>query len=69
MKFGAAGALALTAVLAIPGGAQATLHGFCGGAGQCADNGTNSPTTNNPPLSFGFTDSPGPTSAILSSTF
>lgn len=38
------------------------LHGFCGGVGQCADNGTNSPTTNNPPKNFGFTISPGPQS-------
>jgi hypothetical protein len=38
------------------------LHGYCGGAGQCIDNGTNSPTTNNPPINFGFTVSPGPAS-------
>src|SRR6516162_8227075 len=36
------------------------LHGYCGGAGQCIDNGTNSPTSNNPPVNFGFTVSPGP---------
>jgi len=35
------------------------LHGFCAGAGQCADNGTNSPTSTNPPSDFGFTVSPG----------
>jgi hypothetical protein len=34
-------------------------HGYCAGAGQCIDNGTNSPTTSNPPVSFGFTVSPG----------
>jgi hypothetical protein len=38
------------------------LHGYCAGAGQCVDNGTNSPTTNNPPINFGFTVSPGPAS-------
>jgi hypothetical protein len=71
MKLGVAaslaltGALGLTGVLAIPGSAQATLHGFCAGAGQCVDNGTNSPTTNNPPLNFGFTTSPGPNSGDL----
>jgi hypothetical protein len=36
------------------------LHGFCGGVGQCLDNGTNSPTSNNSPVNFGFTISPGP---------
>jgi hypothetical protein len=35
------------------------LHGFCSGSGQCVDNGTNSPTTNNP-VTFGFNISPGP---------
>lgn len=35
------------------------LHGYCSG-GQCIDNGTNSPTTQNPPTGFGFTVSPGP---------
>src|SRR6516164_8190405 len=38
------------------------LHGYCAGAGQCIDNGTNSPTSNNPPVNFGFTVSPGPAS-------
>jgi hypothetical protein len=60
-----AGALALAGFLAIPASAQATLHGFCAGAGQCVDNGTNSPTTNNPPLDFGFTTSPGPSTGDL----
>jgi hypothetical protein len=64
-SFALTGALALTGVLAIPGSAQATLHGFCAGTGQCVDNGTNSPTTNNPPLNFGFTTSPGPNSGDL----
>src|SRR5215469_4401962 len=36
------------------------LHGYCAGAAQCIDNGTNSPTNLNPPLDFGFTVSPGP---------
>ncbi len=36
------------------------LHGFCWGATPaCADNGTNTPTSTNPP-NFGFTISPGP---------
>jgi hypothetical protein len=35
------------------------LHGYCG-IGQCVDNGTNSPTTINPPLNFGFAVDPGP---------
>jgi hypothetical protein len=60
-----ASALALMGVLALPGSAQATLHGFCAGAGQCIDNGTNSPTSSDPPASFGFTTSPGPTSGDL----
>jgi hypothetical protein len=47
----------------MPGSAQATLHGFC--AGGCVDNGTNSPTSNNPPLNFGFTTSPGNVSGDL----
>jgi len=38
------------------------LHGYCAGVGQCIDNGTNSPTSNNPPVDFGFTVSPGPAS-------
>ena len=36
------------------GGYADTLHGYCAGAGQCVDNGTNSPTTNNPPINFGL---------------
>jgi len=31
-----------------------TIHGFCNGSLQCIDNGTNSPTANNPPIDFGF---------------
>ena len=41
------------------------LHGYCAGVGQCVDNGTNSPTTNNPPVNFGFTISPGPQTGIV----
>ncbi len=41
------------------------LHGFCSGSLQCVDDGTNSPTTNNPPTSFGFTASPGTESGDL----
>jgi len=41
------------------------LHGYCAGAGQCIDNGTNSPTTSNPPTNFGFTISPGPATGDL----
>ena len=49
-----AGALALAGVLAIPGSAHATLHGFCDTSDAgCVDNGTNTPTTLNPP-NFGF---------------
>jgi hypothetical protein len=61
-----AGALTLGA----PGAFAATttidpLHGYCAGAGQCSDNGTNSPTSTNPPSNFGFTVSPGPASGDL----
>jgi len=41
------------------------LHGYCAGVGQCIDNGTNSPTSANPPSNFGFTVSPGPASGDL----
>lgn len=34
------------------------LHGYC--SVGCADNGTNSPTSQNPIMGFGFTVSPGP---------
>jgi hypothetical protein len=40
-------------VAAIPGSAQATLHGFCDTVAPCTDNGTNTPTSVNPP-DFGF---------------
>jgi hypothetical protein len=51
----------VTVVIAIgffPLSAGATLHGYCAGTGQCIDNGTNSPTSNNPPQNFGFVSSP-----------
>jgi PEP-CTERM motif len=59
-------ALPLAYLLASTSPAHATtsdpLHGYCAGAGQCVDNGTNSPTGTNPPSNFGFTVSPGPAS-------
>jgi hypothetical protein len=58
ITLGAPGAFAVT-VTTDP------LHGYCAGAGQCIDNGTNSPTTNNPPVNFGFTISPGPQTGTL----
>jgi hypothetical protein len=39
------------------------LHGYC--AVGCIDNGTNSPTNQNPPTNFGFTISPGPATGDL----
>ena len=45
--------------------AAATLHGYCAPPTQCVDNGTNSPTSTNPPSMFGFTTSPGPKSGDL----
>jgi hypothetical protein len=48
-----AGAFALVGVFALPGTAHATLHGFCNTASPCTDNGTNTPTSVNPP-DFGF---------------
>lgn len=66
MSLATAGAITLGA----PGAVAVTvttdpLHGYCGGAGQCIDNGTNSPTSNNPPVNFGFTISPGPQTGTL----
>jgi hypothetical protein len=58
------GCMALLATLSAPAFA-ATLHGYCGGAGQCIDNGTNSPTSTNPPANFGFTSSPGATGDLF----
>ena len=61
------GALATGLTLALfSAPAAATLHGYCAPSStECVDNGTNSPTSNNPPLQFGFTTSPGPTSGDL----
>ena len=60
----AVGAATLVLTAAATASAQTAtldpLHGYCAGAGQCIDNGTNSPTTTNPPSNFGFTISPGP---------
>jgi hypothetical protein len=53
-------------MLAAPASSTAILdplQGYCSPAAtQCIDNGTNSPTSNNPPQNFGFTVSPGPAS-------
>jgi hypothetical protein len=38
---------------------QDPLHGFCYGSTSCTDNGSNTPTSTDPP-SFGFDISPGP---------
>jgi hypothetical protein len=53
------------ALFALPTAGYATLVGYCAGIGQCIDNGTNSPTTINPPINFGFTTSPGPATGSL----
>jgi hypothetical protein len=65
-------ALVALGLLVTPAAAWATsiplpdpLHGYCAGAGQCIDSGTNSPTSTNPPSNFGFTVSPGPASGDL----
>lgn len=61
---GAVAGAASIAMFAAP--AAATLHGYCSPpATQCLDNGTNSPTSVNPPSLFGFTTSPGPSSGDL----
>jgi len=39
------------------------LHGFCWGGAACTDNGTNTPTSTNPP-NFGFWISPGPQTGL-----
>jgi hypothetical protein len=58
---------ALFLALTNPAVADVKLHGYCagGGAGQCVDNGTNSPTSTNPLSNFGFTISPGPQTGDL----
>jgi hypothetical protein len=59
-------ALAAGAVLVFEStGKAAALHGYCCGSGQCVDNGTNSPTSNNPPTDFGFTASPSMAGDLL----
>lgn len=52
-------------LLANPAFAKPEIDGYCAGAGQCANNGTNSPTDNNPPLNFGFTVSTGAQTGTL----
>jgi len=65
-SLGSIGALAGGLSLALfSAPAAATLHGYCAPPTQCVDNGTNSPTSTNPPANFGFTTSPGPTSGDL----
>ncbi len=59
LKLIAVVAVALVVAVLVPAANADTLHGFCTGAGQCIDNGTNSPTSTNPPANFGFTGSPG----------
>ncbi len=61
LKLIAVVAVALVAAVLVPAANADTLHGFCSGVGQCIDNGTNSPTSTNPPSNFGFTGSPGGT--------
>ncbi len=62
-------ALALLLVAGAPRGALAAdtdpLRGYCAGAGQCVSNGTNSPTSNNPPQNFGFTVTSGGTGDLV----
>src|SRR6202007_1611264 len=65
-SLGSIGALAGGLSLALfSAPAAATLHGYCAPPTQCVDNGTNSPTSTNPPAQFGFTTSPGPSSGDL----
>src|SRR6478672_39069 len=52
------------AALAAASPASATLHGFCGSANPCTDNGTNTPTSVNPPV-FGFWSSPGGETGVM----
>ena len=52
--------LGLSGVATRADGVGDPLHGYCAGVGQCVDNGSNSPTSTNPPSNFGFTISPGP---------
>jgi hypothetical protein len=41
-----------------------TLHGFCWGGSTCSDNGTNTPTSTNPPK-FGFNGSGGDVTGVF----
>jgi PEP-CTERM motif-containing protein len=56
LAFTATPALATRPVGAGPDANPPTLHGFCSVANACPDNGTNSPTSVNPPV-FGFATS------------
>jgi hypothetical protein len=47
------GGLALMGASALSGSAEAALHGFCSTTAPCSDNGTNTPTSMDPPM-FGF---------------
>jgi PEP-CTERM motif len=70
-KLGLAAALAAGA-MGLSSPAWATLHGFCGASAAtstCTDNGTITPTSQNPLLEFGFTRSPDSNSGLTSPTF
>jgi hypothetical protein len=55
--------IAICGVGSLPANANTALHGYCAPAAtQCIDNGSNSPTSKNPPQSFGFTVGSGPMS-------
>lgn len=61
-----AGGISLAMFAAPAAFADTPLHGYCAPAAtECIDNGTNSPTTVNPPSNFGFTVSSGPTKGDL----
>jgi hypothetical protein len=72
-----AGAAALGAMTLMAPNARAqvdtmTLHGFCGASAAtstCTDNGTITPTNQNPLLQFGFTRSPDSNSGLTTPTF
>lgn len=68
LSVGAVVFLVLGSLAVFTGTSQADLldplHGYCAGAGQCVDNGTNSPSNGNP-TNFGFTISPGPATGTL----
>jgi hypothetical protein len=58
--------------LAVAQPTRATVHGFCGASATtstCTDDGTITPTTQNPLLEFGFTRSPDSNSGLTTPTF